>query len=461
MSDNKVVKFKKRKSINIGVIVFLILFLYIAINVYIYFTKEHLSIYEVHEGSTAIDNQIKGLILRSETVINSEKAGYISYYQKEGARVAKNSTVYSLDDSGTMNDILATGDLPITMSSKNSAEIKRNIRDFRSSYSDQNYSSVYEFKEEAESTVLNILTSTMIDNERTLREETGQTLSYSMIPSMSSGIVSYYADGFETVTPDKVNADMFKSENYVRTSLRTTDIVDQNKPIYKLITSEEWKLVLPLTKDQYDLLAGKEQIAFTILEDELKMTAALSLSQTGSEYYAIITMNKYLSNYLEERYLDVELDFDTVEGLKIPLTSVIEKDFYLVPLEYKSQGADSTDIGLIIESYNKKTGEASYTFTPTDIYYEDEAYAYIDADQFAPGTYIHASTGTERYTLGPTNKLVGVYNVNQGYAVFRRIEILYQNEEYCIVSDKTSNGLSAYDQIALDGKIAIDQAIIN
>ena len=89
MSDNKVVKFKKRKSINIGVIVFLILFLYIAINVYIYFTKDQLTIYEVHEGSTAVDNRITGLILRNETIVNSEKAGYISYYQKEGARVAK------------------------------------------------------------------------------------------------------------------------------------------------------------------------------------------------------------------------------------------------------------------------------------------------------------------------------------------------------------------------------------
>jgi hypothetical protein len=460
LSDNKVVKFKRRKSINIGVIVFLILFLYIAINVYIYFTKEHLSIYEVHEGSTAIDNRISGLILRNETLENSNKAGYVSYYQKEGARVAKNSSVYSIDDSGNMSDILATGDLSIKLSAKDSAEIKRSIRDFRNSYSDTNYSSVYDFKEEAESTVLDILTNTVIDNEKKLKDETGQNLTYQTVKSKASGIVSFYSDGYETVTPDTVTMDMFKPENYKRIALRTNDIIDQNKPIYKLITSEEWKLVLPLTKDQYKLLSGKEQVTFTILEDDLKQTGALSLSQIDSQAYAVITMNKYLSNYLEERYLDVELDFDTVEGLKIPLTSVVEKDFYLVPKEYESMGADSTDTGFIIESYNKKTGEASYDFTHTDIYYEDDAYAYIDAEQFAPGTFIHSSTGTERYTLGPTNKLTGVYNVNQGYAIFRRIEILYQNDEYCIVSDKTTNGLSAYDQIALVGKTAIDQAII-
>jgi hypothetical protein len=58
------------------------------------------------------------------------------------------------------------------------------------------------------------------------------------------------------------------------------------------------------------------------------------------------------------------------------------------------------------------------------------------------------------------NKLTGVYNVNQGYAVFRRIEILDQNDEYCIIKKNTPDGLSAYDQIALDGTTAIEQAII-
>ncbi len=460
MSDNKVVKFKKRKSINIGVIVFLILFVYIAINVYIYFTKEQLSIYEVHEGTTAINNRINALILRDEEVITSSKAGYVTYYQKEGARVAKNAFVYSLDDSGRMIDVIATGDVPLTMSKKNTSKLLHTIKDFRKSFRDENFKQVYDFKENAQSTVLDILNTTMLTNEKTLLEETGQALTYNMIATPLSGIVSYYTDGFEAVTPEGVNAEMFKTENYTRTSLRTNDIVDVNVPIYKLITSEQWKLVLLLDEDQYDRLQGKEQVRFTFLEDDFDMTGALSLSKRGSDYFAEITMNKYLSNYLEERYLEVELDFDTVEGLKIPLTSIIDKDFYLVPIEYFTMGANSTDNGLIVETYDEKSGEAKYNFTAADIYFQDDAYAYVDTDLFPAGTYIHSSTNSERYVLGPTNKLTGVYNVNLGYAVFKRIEILYQNNEYAIVAKNTKNGLSAYDQIALDGTIARNQAII-
>lgn len=459
-SNNKVVKFKRRKSINIGIIVFLILFLYIAINVYIYFTKEQLSIYEVHEGSTAIDNRICGLILREEQVITTTKAGYISYYQKEGARISKNSYIYSLDDNGRMQDIIATGDVPITMTKKDNAELLHTINTFRNSLRDESYKKVYAFKEDTQSTVLDILNTTILNSEQTLQEETGRAYPRDIATSPQSGIVSYYIDGYEAVTAEGVSKEMFNTESYERTSLRGTDIIDVNNPIYTLITSEQWKLVLSLSEDQYDKLQGKEWIRFTVLEDNFEMTGALSLNRKGSEFYAVITMNKYLSNYLEERYLEVELDFDTVKGLKIPLTSMIDKDFYLVPHEYFSMGANSTSNGLIVETYDEKTGAAKYNFVPTDIYYEDDAYAYVDTDLFPAGTYIHSSTNTERYTLGPTNKLTGVYNVNLGYAVFKYIEILYQNSEYAIISKTTKNGLSAYDQIALDGTVARNQAII-
>ncbi len=461
MSDNnKVVKFKKRRSINIGVIVFLILFVYIAFNVYFYLTKEQLSIYEVHEGTTAVDNRIQALIIREEEVITSDQAGYVTYYQKEGARVAKHTSVYSLDDSGRVADILESGDIPVTMSKKDSAELLHTIKSFRNAFNDENFHRVYDFKEDAQSTVLESLNNTMLLNETTIRQETGQSFSYHMVKSPQSGIVSYYIDGYETVTLDNLSADLFLTENYVKTGLRTNSMIDINTPVYKLITSEQWSLVFPLTQEQYGRLQGKEQAKFTILEDDFELSAALTLTQMNSQYYGQLVLNKYLSNYLRDRFLEIELDFDTVEGLKIPLSAITEKSFYLVPLEYLSKGADSTDSGLIIESYDEKTGEVKYTFTVTDIYYQDEAYAYVDMELFPDGTFIHSPSGSQRYVLKPTNRLTGVYNVNLGYAVFKRIEILYQNEEYAIVSDTTEKGLSAYDQIALDGKTAVDQAII-
>lgn len=458
-NHNKVVKFKKRKSINIGIIVFLFLFLYIAINVYIYLTKEQLSIYEVHEGTTAIDNRITGLILRQEEVVSSGQAGYISYFQKDSARVAKNSAIYAVDDSGQIYGEISSGELSVNLTDENHAKVRHDIQVFQNRFSNDNYSYVYDFKEEAQSTVLDILNNTIISNEETLNVPSGSSYALNTVRTKESGIVSYYIDEFESVTPEHVTMDMFQTENYHRTSLRTTEILSKGSPIYKLISSEEWYIVLPLTKDQYDKLIDKESVKCTILKDDFELTAKLTLSLRGSDYFAQLTLNKYLSDYLNDRYLDVELDFDTVEGLKIPVSSIVEKSFYLVPKEYFSMGANSSDTGLIQETYSD-TGEVTYTFVATDIYYEDETYAYVDAQMFPTGTWIHSSTNSDRYQLSQMNNLTGVYNVNLGYAVFKRIDVLYQNKEYCIIAKDTKNGLSAYDHIALDGTTAVDQAII-
>lgn len=460
MSDqNKVIKFKKRKNINIGIIVFLILFLYIAINIYIYFTKEQLSIYEVHEGGTTIDNHITGIILRSEKIINSQKAGYITYYQKEGARIAKNESVYSVDENGQLYNVVTSSDVPITLTGKNMADIKHEVRSFEDNFSDDNFDSVYEFKESAQSTVLDILNSTVANRAQDLLAETGTTYSYEMVPSDESGIVSYYIDTFENVTPENVTDDMFDTKKYQRTNLRQTTALEKNSPIYKLITSETWNLVLPLTKTQYEKLDGKTSISFTVLEDDLKINAALSLQQRGSSYFAQLTMGKYLSNFLSDRYLDVKIDFDSVDGLKIPVSSVIEKDFYVVPNKYISLGADSQDEGVIKKIFSKN-GDITYPFVKADVYYDDGTNSYIDTNLFDIGTVLQSPTDAEEFTLSQTSKLVGVYNVNLGYAVFKRIEIINQNEEYYIISKDTDKGLSAYDQIALDGSTAVNQAII-
>ena len=63
--------------------------------------------------------------------------------------------------------------------------------------------------------------------------------------------------------------------------------------------------------------------------------------------------------------------------------------------------------------------------------------------------------------IGETAKLQGVYNINKGYAVFKQISILYQNEEYSIVETGTSYGLSLYDHIALDGSKVNENDLIN
>ncbi len=460
MSNGKrVVKFKRRRSVNIGIIIFTILFLYIAINIYLYFTKEHMSIYEVKEGANVEDNLFTGLVLREEEIVRSDKAGYISYFQKDGARIAKNASVYAVDDSRQIMDMILSSEEPLKVSEEINGQFLYEINQFRKNYSDDNFSPVYSFREDAQSTVLDLLNQTMEEKGRTIEEETGLSYSYGVVQSAGSGIITYYLDSYEDITAEQVTPEMFQTDNYTRTQLRTTEMIPINSPVYKLIISDTWSIILPLTKEQYTGLSGKTSISLTIEKDGQETNAALSLYQKDSEYYAKLTMDKLLSNYIQDRYLDIMLHINAEKGYKIPISSIVEKDFYLVPLEFFTVGADSGKDGLVKESYSEN-GEVKYTFIQADKYFDDGTYGYVDTRLFPAGTWIKIMDKDERYQLALTEKLTGVFNVNMGYAVFKRIEPLYQNDSYCIIKKNTSYGVSLYDHIALDGSTAVEQKII-
>ena len=67
---------------------------------------------------------------------------------------------------------------------------------------------------------------------------------------------------------------------------------------------------------------------------------------------------------------------------------------------------------------------------------------------------------TEKYALSKRGSLTGVYNINKGYADFKQIDVLYDNDEYSIVKSNTQYGLSAYDYIVLDAQAVEDDEFI-
>lgn len=67
---------------------------------------------------------------------------------------------------------------------------------------------------------------------------------------------------------------------------------------------------------------------------------------------------------------------------------------------------------------------------------------------------------TKRFLVSDVETLEGVYNINKGYAVFREITVIDENEEYCIVEEGSVYGLAQYDHIALDASTVNDEDIV-
>lgn len=155
--------------------------------------------------------------------------------------------------------------------------------------------------------------------------------------------------------------------------------------------------------------------------------------------------------YAKERYVEVELLLQEETGLKIPNSAITEKQFFTIPKEYFMKGGDSQNEGLLVEHKDAEGNKYTEFLTPT-IYYETDDSYYIDGEEISAQDCILKPDSSASYIVGSnTAVLEGVYNINKGFAVFKQIDTLYQNEEYSIVRTGTAYGIALYDHIALDG----------
>lgn len=448
----KVVKYRRTsRSYGIGFWIFLFVFGFILVKIIQYFNSEHISIYEVVEKQIADDNIIKGIAIREETIFYTDTTGYVNYYIGDREKVAKGATVYTIDASGEIYHMLTSTGSELKLDQTESDKIRQDIALFRKSFQGSNYGMVQELKYNMENAVLELTNAIMAQNLQTLLKETGKAQSFKVINAKESGIITYFVDGLEELKADQITMEIFTKGNQ-RTQLRTTDQVEKGSPAYKLVKSEDWQVVLPLKQEQYEKVKAKEKVEITFLKDNLTTTVPITTYQQGEDYFGRLSLDKYMVRYIDERFLDIELSLITAEGFKIPVSAIVEKDFYLVPIDFFTTDEVSGTLGIELETY-KSDGTMSYEFVAAEKYYEDEEYAYIDTNIVTVSSWIHKPETKKRYQIGTTKKLEGVYNFNNGYAVFRRIEKEYGNKEYCIIKKETLYGVSTYDHIIANANI--------
>ena len=109
-----------------------------------------------------------------------------------------------------------------------------------------------------------------------------------------------------------------------------------------------------------------------------------------------------------------------------------------------------------------ENGEISSEVLEVEVYnFDNETKEYyLDSSILDVGDILYKLDGQETYTVSKRATLVGVYNMNKGYADFKQINILYRNEEYAIVKSNTKYGLSVYDYIVLNAETVRDDQFI-
>ncbi len=470
--NKKVTRFRRVPRLNIGGIAFLFILVYIVVTCVIYWKKPKISVYEVTEKDISNEYNCTGLILREEKIVDTPKEGYLNYYYMDGTKVPKNKVVYTIDSSGEIYNLLKNANETVSLSKSERNLLWDTISDFRKTYDSSRYNSVSDFVYGVNNTVLELSSSGMSENVEKILKENKLTDSYESVTTAQSGVICYTMDGYEDKTADDVTGKDFDLSKYEKTQIRSSEQVKKNAPAYKIITSEDWKIVLHISKELYDKLEERQNdnakknvetsyVKIKTTRDNLTATVPYTLSTKEKDYFAILSMNDYIVHFLNDRFLSIDVVYDSVQGLKIPTSSILEKEYYQVPKEYFTEGGDSNKKGLIKEVYDK-SGDLSYSFVETSDCYEDaDGMVYVSKDLFSQGEWIRNQENQERYQISAIQKLKGVYNVNYGYCVFKPVDILYKNEEYSIVKPDTENGLSNYDHIIVDASTVTEDDLIN
>ena len=132
-------------------------------------------------------------------------------------------------------------------------------------------------------------------------------------------------------------------------------------------------------------------------------------------------------------------------------------------LTYNSSSFFAICISSVVQFLKEVTledGTLSTQLTDTEVYSLTEGEYYVSVDQFKAGEYIVKKDSADKYAIGKKASLIGVYNINKGYADFKEITKLYENNEYCIVQPNSTYGLAVYDHIVLDAGAVNDDQIV-
>ncbi len=458
--NSKVIKLNRRARLNSTIVIFIIILVYVIASVIKSVSKEPITTYKV--SASNINNNISctGIALRSENKVTSNKSGYLIYFIREGDKVKSNSPVCTVDETGNViTSIKAAGENDNgneLFTNSDYSDIRAAIDSYKASYSDEQFSMFYNFKSDIESKVMELSSQVMMEQINSGGAQVSSTVQN--MKATTSGVVTYYIDGYEKKTPETLSEEDFNQTNYKKNSLKTGDILDSGSTIYKIISEENWHIVCQISNDQAKSLANEKKLRFTINGSPNEISADFSFLQKDNSTFLVLSLNKYMVDYINERFLNIEIILNKFEGIKVPNSAIIEKETYKIPKNYILEDEDSSVKSVNVMRFNEDatSTDASEENVELIIYSTDEDFYYVDEDAFKDTDQVKAGKSAKLVPVMSLEreKIDGVYLANTGIADFVEIEIVKSQDEFSILKD--DGYLKEFDNIVLDSNQVTD-----
>ncbi len=446
-----------KKQLNIGIIVCIAIILYLVVTFCVYFFNGRTAIYEASIGQTAsrYEGQYNALILREEKIINSAGSGYINYFVGDATNIHTGQQTYIVDGTGQISSMLerAAKDQSI-LSDTNLSKIRSGLYDFDTAFTEDHFYDVYSYKYKVESQILELINSSVFDS---INADLSNDNAYKIVSSDISGIMLHNTDGLEELKPDNVEASHFNKSNYEKNIIKSNDLIEEGSPVYKVVTSDRWNLVFQISDPA--VFADTDYLTIQFLKDNIIADAAFEMFTKAGNTYGVLTLNKYMIRYVTDRYTQITILDDTKEGIKVPKTAITEKQYYMIPVEYLSQGGNSNEYGFNKEVI-REDGSTSVNIVNPVIVKRTDEFCYVSTDEFSDGDVLVKNDSDSRYQVGAKENLQGVFISRGGYATFRNVDIIGENNSFYIV-DSSKSQINLFDQIVKDASKVEENDVVN
>ena len=273
------------------------------------------------------DAPLYGFVMRAEEIVNSEESAYINYYLSEGSRIGKGDVAYTEDTSGEVSKMLEQIRSKKD-NSENISKMREVIASFYSSFHNANYSEVTKLHYDAENVLMDLNQGNLYSDLKKAMASSGKADSFTKVMAKKSGIIAYSMDGYETTKEEDITKKLFDQYGSVaRKQMQKEGSVAAGSPVYKLVTSNDWSIVVKLDDSYYQELKDKTSVRVTITKDDISFNAQVKLWDKDGTHFATLSTSRYMERYINDRFLQIEFNLKSASGLKIPNSSVLKKNY--------------------------------------------------------------------------------------------------------------------------------------
>ncbi len=458
-------------------IVTLLFFIYLVAIIFVNLTREKYDATIAEIGILSNSQTFTGIILRDEKVYKAKEDGNIKYFALEGDRVKSGMDIAGLikdeDDIRKLEKRIseATEDLAIdTKLDKNiTKSIKESFRTFtiNNNYKNIQYTAKYNKQLFHEVNFIRekyLLESSEYANEY-LRLKESYKRKIKFIKSDRSGIVSYNVDGFEDMNIKNIDYnELAGMSSELKSEYKKT--VDKGDEVCKVIGGYLWYIVMEVDQVCEKELEKKKKSKnnyMTVLlgKQKQEMFAKIyKVEKVEGKTYLTLEFDRMLNDFLDSRVMPVQLVYRDYDGIKIPESAIVQKEFVKIPREFYVN--ENRHNGVFLEGNEvDKYGKTHLKMYNINMIKKVGDEIFIPADEkINIGTTVYLKDENKSFTITHSEKLDGVYVINKGFAMFKFIEKVYEEKGFIIVKSRIDYGIRIYDRIIADSKTVKENTII-